>query len=171
VPEVNIFEQYQLAIRIPFRGDCKIHKGVVALAFWKMTVKYQIPLTTIELDDYSHIGLHIRKKRQELKLRQEDLAKLLDTHVDAVYGWEAGLSKPQMQCCPRVIQFLGYNPFPFETQTLAGRIKLYRLLNGLSHKKMGELAGVNGSTISCWENQKYEPDRPTRKRLEAVLKS
>ena len=142
---------------------------MVALPFWKMTVIHWIPLTTIVLDETSSIGLNIKKKRLELKLRQEDVAQILHTTDDSVRFWETGRTQPQMQVVPRIIKFLGYNPFKVETKTLAGRVKNYRLLNGLNHEKMAKLLGVDPATVSTWETGKFKPDWQNLNRLNEML--
>lgn len=143
--------------------------GIHALPFWNMVVTYRIPLSTIELDETSSIGLHIRKKRLERKLRQEDVAQILDITTDCVTYWENGRSKPQIQFAPKIIKFLGYNPYVMEPETLGGQVKNYRLLHGLSHRKMGGIVGVDGATISTWETGKFMPDGTNLKRLEEIL--
>ena len=130
---------------------------------------FQIPLITIQLDENAPIGLHIKKKRLELKLRQEDVAGILEVSTDCMTYWENDRSKPQIQYAPKIIKFLGYNPFLFEMDTLGGRIKYYRLLHGLSHKKMGGIVGVDGATISTWETGKFVPDGTNFKRLKELL--
>ncbi len=48
-------------------------------------------------------------------------------------------------------------PFEIDTQIFVGKIKMFRYLNGWSHKKMGKILGVFGTTISSWETQKSIP--------------
>lgn len=134
-----------------------------------MPVIFQKPLKTIQLDENSPVGLHIRKRRTELKLRQVDAAKIIGVCSDALRYWENNLSEPQIQHAPKIIQFLGYNPYVLEPETLGGKVKNYRLLHGLSHRKMGGVVGVDGATISTWETGKFTPDGVNLKRLEEIL--
>jgi DNA-binding XRE family transcriptional regulator len=60
---------------------------------------------------------------------------------ESVYYWETNRAKPMVHHIPKIIEFLGYNPYPVEAETLGGRIKSYRLEHGLSHKRLGELLG------------------------------
>jgi hypothetical protein len=39
---------------------------------------------------------------------------------------------------------LGYLPFEFDMSTLPGRLKAYRLMNGLSQKQLGKILKVDG---------------------------
>ena len=115
---------------------------MLALPFWNMVAKYRIPLKIITLNESSSIGMHIKKKRLELKLRQVDVASILNTTEDSVRFWETDRAKPQINFAPGIIKFLAYNPYPVEPNTMGGRIKHYRILHGLSHKKMGRIIGV-----------------------------
>jgi DNA-binding XRE family transcriptional regulator len=134
-----------------------------------MVVTYRIPLKTIQLDETSSIGLHIKKKRLELKLRQKDVALLVGVTEESIMFWETGFAQPQIQHAPKVIKFLGYNPYVIETETLGGKVKNYRLVHGLSHKKMGAIVGVDGATISTWETGKFRPDGVNLNRLNELL--
>ena len=83
--------------------------------------------------------------------------------------WETDFAKPQIQYAPKIIKFLGYNPYVMETETLGGKVKNYRVLNGLSHKKMGGIVGVDGATISTWETGKFNPEGANLNRLKEIL--
>ena len=145
------------------------HNVIHALPFWNMTVTYRIPLKSIVLDETSSIGLHIKKKRLDLKLLQKDVALLVGVTEESIMHWETGRFPPQLQFYPGIIKFLGYNPFAVETETLGGKVKNYRFLKGISHKKMGKLVGVDGATISTWETGKHEPQGANLTRLNDVL--
>jgi DNA-binding XRE family transcriptional regulator len=132
-------------------------------------VTIKIPTFSLKIEENTSIGLHLKKRRLELNLFQKDVAKRIGVTEESVMYWETGFALPQIQYAPKIIEFLGHNPYPYETETFGGRIKLYRLLNGLSHKKMGELVGVNASTISCWENDRFPPDRPNKRRLDVLI--
>lgn len=83
--------------------------------------------------------------------------------------WETDYAQPQIQYAPKIIEFLGYNPYKVETETMGGRVKNYRVLHGLSHKKMGKIMGVDGATISTWETGKYVPQGANLNRLNELL--
>lgn len=136
------------------------------LPFWKLTVTVKKPRFLVKIDEIGSIGERFKARRLQLKLRQIDAAMLVGVTEDAIRFWETGLSTPRIEHIPKVIAFLGYNPYPNETETLGGRIKLYRLLHGLSHKKMGKLLAVDGATVSTWETNKYQP---SQKNLETII--
>ena len=122
-----------------------------------------------ELDNPVVIGEHLKKRRLQLRLSQADVAKIFEVCEDSITGWENGRSIPQIQYYPKLIEFLGYNPFPIKTDTLGGRIKKYRIENGLSHKKLGEKIGVDASTISAWEENEHIPNAKKMKILEQTF--
>ncbi|MBL7837016.1 MAG: helix-turn-helix transcriptional regulator [Bacteroidetes bacterium] len=115
------------------------------------------------------IGEHIKNRRIQLRLSQSDVAKILDVCEDSVTGWENGRSTPHIKYYPKLIEFLGYNPFPFETETLGGKLKKYRILNGLSQKEFAKKIGVNESTVFAWEKGNHVPFPRIKKLLEELL--
>lgn len=126
-----------------------------------MVATYRIPLTINVLTETSSIGLHIKKKQLDLKLRQKDVALMVGVIEESIMYWETDFAKPQIQHAPKIIKFLGYNPYVKEPKTLGGRIKNYHVLHGLSHKKMGKIVGVDAATISTWETGKFKPEEQT----------
>ena len=105
----------------------------------------------------------------QLRLFQSDVAKIFDVREDSITGWETGRSIPQIQYYPKLIEFLGYTPFPVETETLGGRIKNYRILNGLSQEELAKKMGVNESTILSWEKGDHVPFPKKKKLLDELL--
>lgn len=112
-----------------------------------------------KIGENSTIGLRIRRRRLELKLEQKDVAEILGATECSISGWEIGRYEPQIQYVPKIISFLGYNPYQFETETLGGRIKYYRLMNGIRIELFAETLGVNVSTVRAWENDTSLPRR------------
>lgn len=135
-----------------------------------MAITVKKPQFLVKIDENSHVGLHIRKRRLELKLLQKDVATYIGVTEEAVTYWETGFAIPQIQYAPKVIAFLGYNPYHFETGTLGGQIWYYRLLHGLSHKKLGKLLGVDAATISTWEANKFKPNKENLETINVLLK-
>ena len=113
------------------------------------------------------IGEHIRNKRLDQKLLQRDLAVLFETSEDSITNWENNNSVPQIRFMPKIIAFLEYYPFEIKN-TLGSRIQKYRYEYGLSHKKFGKLVGVDGGTVSRWENEECLPRKFIK--LEEIIK-
>lgn len=106
----------------------------------------------------------------DLKLLQSDVAKIFLVSVDCVTYWENHRSEPQIKHFPKIIKFLGYCPIEFDKSTLAGRIKAYRWINGLSISRFGKMVGVDGSTVIDWEKEGRTPKQETLKKLEVLLR-
>ena len=97
------------------------------------------------------------------------MAKILDVSEDTITYWENGRSSPQISYYPRIIQFLGYNPFGVETDTLGGRIKKYRVENGMSQEQMAKIVGLGEGTLRSWELNKHIPISSKQKILAQLL--
>ena len=115
------------------------------------------------------LGEHIRKRRMDLGLLQEDVAKELEVTTNCITNWENNRSKPQIQFFPTIIKFLGIYPFIKNLTTLGGQIEHYRNCHGLSHKKFGKLLKVDASTIGSWESNKHTPQVKQRRNLLRIL--
>lgn len=121
------------------------------------------------LDNPSCIGEHLKRNRVALRLLQKDVAEIIDVSEDCITNWENNRSEPQIRHYPKIIEFLGYNPFPIEESTLGGKIKKYRIENGLSHKNLGMLVGVDSSTICSWENNLTMPSSVHLRKLKGLI--
>lgn len=143
---------------------------MVVCSSWKAQTKVKSTLFGIKINENSHIGLHIKKRRLELNLFQQDVATIFGITEDALCFWENGLAIPNIRYAPAIILFLGYNPYPQkETETLGGKIGQYRLMNGLSYNRMGDMFGVDASTVSAWEKNKCFPNKPKLDLLNKLL--
>jgi len=105
----------------------------------------------------------------ELQVSQDDLAQLLGVTKDTVVYWETKQIAPDITQFPKIIAFLGYNPFEDETGALGGKIKEYRYLHGLSQRKLASLLGVSFSAIKSWEENEFTPTIEHQKQLNELL--
>lgn len=110
------------------------------------------------------LGDHIRKRRLDLRLRQQDVAATLGVTESAVTNWEKNRVAPYFTYLPRIIAFLGYTPPPYdkEASDLIEKIKFYRQTKGLSQERFAKLLGIDETTIAKWERKEH---RPTKKLL------
>lgn len=148
---------------------CNHRSAIPALAFCGFDVTGSLPKGNKYPKSLITIGDHLRKCRMDLSLFQCDVAEIIGVSEDCVTYWENGRSTPQIQHIPKIIQFLGYNPAPFELKTLGDKVRDYRLKHGLSHKKFGKIIGVDASTISSWEKGEFQPKGKTQCRLTKIL--
>jgi DNA-binding XRE family transcriptional regulator len=102
------------------------------------------------------LGEHLRKKRHELGLYQKDVAKKLGVNPWALIGWETDWKKTTVRFMPRILKFLGYNPFP-DPCTLGGRLLAARRRLGLSQKEMARKLGVDEGTVRLIETGRRGP--------------
>ena len=117
----------------------------------------------------STIGEHLKKRRFQLRLLQSDVSKILDVCEDTISGWENERSEPYIHYYPTIISFLGYSPFDIDTSTLGGRIKKYRIENGLSQEELAYMLRVNESTVFGWEKNAHNPSINKLKLLEELM--
>lgn len=115
------------------------------------------------------ISDHLRKRRLDLKLSQRAVAEIFGVSEDTITYWENERSVPQISYMPKIIRFLGYNPYPIDTSSLGGKIKEFRYLHGLSKKRLAARLQVDPSTITTWEDNLFMPSVINYKRIVAVL--
>jgi transcriptional regulator with XRE-family HTH domain len=116
------------------------------------------------------LGEHLKKRRLILKLYQRDLAKYLDVTPDTILNWEKDRSAPPIGAMPRIVEFLGYDPFPLPAPTtLTERMRAARRIKGWSMRKAAQVCGVDGSTWLGWERMGTVPWKRYRLKVEALL--
>jgi DNA-binding XRE family transcriptional regulator len=80
---------------------------------------------------------------------------MLGVDTTTVNNWEKNRCKPKLHIIPKIVQFLGYTPFPNnEESALSGAIKAYRLIHGLSQKKLAKVFKIDLTTLVRWEKVK-----------------
>jgi transcriptional regulator with XRE-family HTH domain len=134
---------------------------------WSNTIK-RLPSKKYPTNPQT-IGGQLLKRRLDLHLLQKDVAKQLAVTTDCIHLWEKGNSIPQIKHAPKIIEFLGFNPYVVKGKSLGARVKNYRLANGLSHKELGKILGMDGGTISRWETGVFIPGSDIQNRLEELL--
>lgn len=99
-------------------------------------------------------------------MTQREAGKLIGVGREGLCDWENHVTEPTIEFYPSIIQFLGYVPFEFDAETLAGKIKRYRYLNGLGQVAMGKLAGIGAATIFRIEHGVGIPSKKIMRALE-----
>ena len=115
------------------------------------------------------LGEKLRNRRIELGLSQSQVARILDTKTQYVYSWENNYNIPIVSRYPKIIEFLGYFPFDFDTSTWGGKIKKYRFFYGLSQEDLAKELGINESTLFHYENGRHKPSIRIAKKLERLI--
>jgi len=142
---------------------------IPALAFCDFDAVRRLPQPKRNTEHLLDLSNHIRQRRMELQMSRDDLAQLLDVTKDTVVYWETKQIAPNIMQLPKILAFLGYNPFEDETGTLGGKIKEYRYRNGLSQRKLASLLAVSVSAIKSWEENAFKPTSEHQERLKELL--
>jgi len=141
------------------------------LPFCKVTLKAEKPASALYPKKLKTLGDHLRKRRLNLNLLQKEVAQKIGVDKASIYNWENNRISPSIYSIPKIIGFLGYVPFDIKTKTLEEKIKTYRLILGLSQKKLANLLGIDVSTIGHWERGKNSPQKRHLKNLTTFFNS
>jgi transcriptional regulator with XRE-family HTH domain len=111
------------------------------------------------------LGEHLRKRRLELRLTQREAATRLGETAITVLHWEKGQTEPPIETMPRILSFLGYDPFP-QPETLSERLRAMRRANAWTIKEAARHLGVDEGTWGRWERSAYIPWARCRRMVE-----
>ncbi len=114
------------------------------------------------------LGDHLKKRRHELSLFQKDVALRLSVNDWTICNWENNKTTPAVRFLPRIIDFLGYYPFP-APETLGERLLAYRKHLGLSRKEAAERLSLGEGTVRNWETGTAKPREKGFARVEGFL--
>ena len=93
-----------------------------------------------------------------MKLTKRQLSLNLNVSDITIYLWEKNRVKPSLAQIPKIIAFLGRDPFEPKAESLADKLKAHRRIHGLSQKKLAERLGVDETTVAGWERGKHRPN-------------
>jgi transcriptional regulator with XRE-family HTH domain len=131
------------------------------------------------------LGQHLKKKRFMAGMRQKETAVKLGVSDRTLSLWECDRIVPAWDYQPRLIDYLGYDPFTgltpgkpkgnetscvsFLTQdapvTTGEKIKQLRLKSRKSRKQFASELGVSPKTLWGLETDRWQPSPPCRKRI------
>lgn len=111
------------------------------------------------------IGSHIKYHRLTNNLSIKEVIGELQITRETLRGWELNVFEPFVRHYPAIINFLGYYPFEQETESLGGKILLYRFIHGTTQEQFGEFLATDRSTVSQWETNKCMPILKTQKKI------
>ena len=104
-----------------------------------------------------------------MKLTKRQLSLKFNVSDITIYLWEKNRVEPSLAQIPKIIEFLGRDPFEKEPENLCDRIREYRRLHGLSQKKLAELLGVDQSTLAGWEKGDHKPTKRLHGKMVSFL--
>jgi transcriptional regulator with XRE-family HTH domain len=147
----------------------KERREIPVWAFCEMIIQGKLPRPAKYPKELMTIADHLRKRRYDLKLSRLQVAKIIGVSTETITNWENERKAPQIKFFPKIIEFLGYNPYRIDISTQGGRIKFYRYQKGLSQRGLAKLLRVESSTIKTWEKNECEPRQNNLKRLTKYL--
>jgi transcriptional regulator with XRE-family HTH domain len=117
------------------------------------------------------LGDHIRRCRLILSITQEETALRLGVNAWTVLNWETGETKPEIRFIPALTAFLGYDPEPADTGTLAGRLVSKCRELGLSQREAARCLAIDPGTWAGWERGTEIKREAHRRAVEGFLGS
>jgi transcriptional regulator with XRE-family HTH domain len=123
-----------------------------------LTLKAKKPASREKYPDFLRTwGDYIKARRLDLKLTKRQLSLKLDVSDVTIYLWEKNRVQPSLAQIPKIIEFLGYDPFEPLSESLSEKIKAYGPVHGLSQKNLAEQLGVDQTTLAGWERGEHTP--------------
>jgi len=104
-------------------------------------------------------GDHIKARRLDLNLTKRQLSSKFHVDDTTIYLWEHNRVQPSVTQIPKIIEFLGHDPYKKETEKLGDKIREYRRIQGLSQKKFAEQLQVDQTTLAGWERGEHWPSK------------
>lgn len=135
---------------------------MAALPFCHLTLT--APKPTRYPKELRTVGDHLKKGRLDLGLFQKDVASRLGVNESTILNWENNACAPAIRFIPRIVGFLGYDPYPVP-RTLGEALLAKRRHVGLSRKRMAKTLAIDEGTLARWEKG---ASRPTGKRVHMV---
>jgi len=117
------------------------------------------------------LGDHIKTQRLDLKLTKRPLSLNLNVSDITIYLWEKNKVQPSLAQIPKIIEFLGCDPFEIKTENLGEMITEYRRVHGLTQKKLAELLEIDQSTLAGWERGEHRPTKRPLDKLTSLFTS
>lgn len=112
----------------------------------------------------STLGQHLRKRRLDLGLTQEQVAARFGISVTSYNYWEADRIDPKIAQWPEITRFLGRDPSPAPTSFGEALGALRRAL-GFDKRKLAATLGADVKSILNWEAGRTSPLPAVRKKI------
>ena len=140
------------------------------MPFYNLTLSARKPRNKAYPQDINTLGDHIRLRRLGLGLHQKDVATIVNATTSTVTNWEKNRTTPAFRYIPKIITFLGYNPLDLKVGTFGEKIKLFRLINGVSQKKLAKRIGIDPDTLARWEEGKIGHRMKNKEKLNSMIR-
>ena len=130
-----------------------------------ITLIGQKPLPDAYPVELRTLGDHLRKRRLDLGLTQQEVAEKINTTEATIRNWELHHRSTDIRYIPSIISFLGYDPCARQSGTQGERIIAYRRKVGLTQEQLARQLGIDPETLGRWEREENQPSPKLRKRL------
>ena len=103
-------------------------------------------------------------------LRQIDVARIMGANAWTYITWEKHEAEPTGKFVPRIIEWLGYDPFPVG-ETFGEKLSWKRKKAGLTRQELADRLGLNYGSVKQWERDVCRPLPNNLSALEHVVGS
>ena len=141
----------------------------LAIPFSELNVSVQLPDKRPFPSSLQSLGDHIKTYRLKNKILIKDVIAQLNIDRETLRGWELGLFEPGVTHYPAITAILGYFPFTIDESTLAGKIKKYRFLHGLTQRQFAGQLNTDVTTVWQWETRNRLPLLKTQNAITALI--
>ena len=141
-------------MRLQFVAVGNAQRRVAILSFTPWTLHHQIAPT--EPSESTDLRQLLMGRRLKLGLQKKFVATQLAVNEWTYLNWESGRTTPAIRYMPRIIDFLGFDPFPPPT-SLPDQLKAIRRNIGLSVKRLSAVLNVDESVVTRWERGREGP--------------
>ena len=105
----------------------------------------------------------------DLGLRQSDVADRVGVRTSTVNYWEKNRFNPEVQYMPKIVKFLGYDPFGPPPASFSLQLRAARVAAGLTRRQLAARLGAHPGTVAEWERRDVQPLESSVERLRALL--
>jgi DNA-binding XRE family transcriptional regulator len=104
-----------------------------------------------------------------LNLTKVQLSINLNVSDITIYLWEKNKVQPSLAQIPKIIEFLGCDPFERETANIGDKIREYRRVHGLTQRKLAAQLGIDNTTLASWERREHRPAKKLLYKVKAAF--
>jgi transcriptional regulator with XRE-family HTH domain len=145
---------------------------MLVLPFCHITLRAKKPVSREKYPDICRTwGDWLKVRRLDLKLSKRQLSLKLNVSDLTICLWEKNRVSPSLAQIPKIIEFLGRDPFEKKTENLGDRIREYRRVHGLTQKKLAEKLGIDQTTLAGWEREEHQPTKRLLSKLASIFSS
>lgn len=104
-----------------------------------------------------------------MNLTKRQLSSNLNVSDITIYLWEKNKVQPSLLQIPKIIEFLGYDPFEKKAEYLGDKIREYRRIHGLTQKDFAKQIGIDNTTLASWERSEHTPTKKLLDKIKAAF--